>query len=160
MPKPLADRMAALDWNALQQSLDELGYARIPTLLDQDECHEIMGTYDEEVHFRSTIDMARYRFGVGEYKYYQAPLPELLQQLREGFYPELAAASNRWLEQLGKDAVYPPILADFLDTCHQAGQLRSTPLILKYEAGGYNCLHQDLYGEVFFPFRVVFVLNR
>jgi hypothetical protein len=84
----------------------------------------------------------------------------LLQQLRDGFYPELAKTANRWLKLLGYDAVYPPALPEFLDQCHQQGQLRSTPLILKYEAGGYNCLHQDLYGAVFFPFQVVFALNQ
>jgi hypothetical protein len=160
MPKRLAERIAALDWNSLQQTLDEQGYAAIPTLLDQDQCNEIMNTYEEAVHFRSTIDMARYRFGIGEYKYYQAPLPDLLQQLRESFYPKLAKTANRWHEQLGRDTVYPAALPAFLDQCRQQGQLRSTPLILKYEAGGYNCLHQDLYGEVFFPFQVVFALNQ
>ncbi|GED14116.1 2OG-Fe(II) oxygenase [Aneurinibacillus migulanus] len=160
MPNGLVERIAALDWNSLQQTLDEQGYAAIPTLLDKDQCNEIIDTYGEEAHFRSTIDMARYRFGSGEYKYYQAPLPALLQQLREGFYPELAKTANRWLEQLGGDAIYPAALPEFLERCHQQGQLRSTPLILKYEEGGYNCLHQDLYGEVFFPFQVVFALNQ
>lgn len=160
MPNRLAERIAALDWNSLQQTLDEQGYAAIPTLLDKAQCNEIIDTYGEEVHFRNTIDMARYRFGIGEYKYYQAPLPDLLQQLREGFYPELAKTANRWLEQLGRDAIYPAALPAFLERCHEQGQLRSTPLILKYEAGGYNCLHQDLYGEVFFPFQVVFALNQ
>ncbi|MCR8634267.1 2OG-Fe(II) oxygenase [Paenibacillus radicis (ex Xue et al. 2023)] len=160
MPNRLAKRMAALDWSLLQKSLDEQGYAELPVLLDQAQCTEIMNTYEEAALFRSTIDMARYRFGIGEYKYYQAPLPDLLQQLREGFYPELALTANRWLEQLGRNTVFPPALPAFLDLCHQQGQLRSTPLILKYETGGYNCLHQDLYGEVFFPFQVVFALNQ
>jgi hypothetical protein len=160
MPNRLLERIANIDWNSLQQTLDEQGYASIPSILDKDQCNEIMSTYDEESHFRSTINMARYRFGNGEYKYYQAPLPDLLQQLRDGFYPELAKTANRWLEQLGRDAVYPAALSEFLVQCHQQGQLRSTPLILKYEAGGYNCLHQDLYGEVFFPFQVVFALNQ
>ncbi|WCK55032.1 2OG-Fe(II) oxygenase [Aneurinibacillus sp. Ricciae_BoGa-3] len=160
MPNGLAQRMAALDWTSLQHTLHEQGYALIPTLLDADQCSEIIQTYEEESLFRNTVDMARYRFGIGEYKYYQAPLPDLLQQLREGFYPELAETANHWLEQLGRDAVYPASLSQFLDQCHQQGQLRSTPLILKYETGGYNCLHQDLYGEVFFPFQVVFVLNQ
>jgi uncharacterized protein len=160
MPNRLLERIANIDWNSLQQTLDEQGYASIPSILDKDQCNEIMSTYEEESHFRSTINMARYRFGNGEYKYYQAPLPDLLQQLRDGFYPELAKTANRWLEQLGRDAVYPAALSEFLVQCHQQGQLRSTPLILKYEAGGYNCLHQDLYGEVFFPFQVVFALNQ
>lgn len=160
MPNRLAERVAALDWDFLQQMLDEKGYASIPALLDKEECAEIIGTYDQSTYFRSTIDMARYRFGIGQYKYYQAPLPALLQQIRVGFYPELAKTANRWRGLLGQDAIYPEDLPDFLARCHQHGQLRSTPLILKYEAGGYNCLHQDLYGEVYFPFQVVFALNQ
>ncbi|BBH18829.1 prolyl 4-hydroxylase [Paenibacillus baekrokdamisoli] len=160
MPDHLAKRIAELDWTSLQQSLDKHGYAKIPSLLDNKDCEKIIHTYTLENCFRSKIDMARYRFGIGEYKYYDAPLPDLLQQLRDGLYPELAAAANRWLEQLSRDAVYPDNLAGFLNECHRHGQLRSTPLILKYEAGGYNCLHQDLYGDVFFPFQAVFALNQ
>lgn len=104
--------------------------------------------------------MARYRFGEGEYRYYQAPLPSHLQELREGFYPPLAETANRWQEMLGREPIYPTALTEFLEKCHEHGQTRSTPLILKYEAGGYNCLHQDMYGEVFFPFQVVFALNQ
>ncbi|NOU71010.1 prolyl 4-hydroxylase subunit alpha [Paenibacillus sp. LMG 31458] len=160
MPENLSQGLADLDWNFIQQSLDEHGYAKLPGLLSNTECKEIISTYEEEIRFRTTIDMARYRFGIGEYKYYNAPLPFLLQQLREGLYPELAITANRWLEQLGHNASYPATLTEFLDQCHQEGQNRPTPLILKYEAGGYNCLHQDLYGKVFFPFQVVFALNQ
>jgi uncharacterized protein len=160
MSKSLINRMAELDWTSLQQQLDEQGFAPLPVLLDEDECQEIIDTYDKERFFRSTINMGRYRFGMGEYKYYQSPLPDLLQQLREGFYPELAKTANRWQEWLGRQADYPPSLAEFLEQCHERGQERTTPLILKYEEGGYNCLHQDLYGDVFFPFQVVFALNQ
>jgi hypothetical protein len=160
MPDRLAERVADLDWTSLQQSLDEYGYAKLPSLLTKADCKEIIDTYEVQEHFRSTIDMARYRFGIGEYKYYGTPLPPLLLQLREGLYPGLATTANRWLEQLGQTANYPTELTGFLDQCHTQGQTRSTPLILKYEAGGYNCLHQDLYGEVFFPIQVVFALNR
>ncbi|MFD0698944.1 2OG-Fe(II) oxygenase [Paenibacillus sp. GCM10027628] len=160
MLKSLALSAAKVDWNFIQQSLDEHGYAKLPNLLSKTECQQIISTYEDESHFRTTIDMARYRFGIGEYKYYNAPLPALLQQLREGLYPELAITANRWLEQLGHTAAYPATLAEFLDQCHQEGQNRPTPLILKYETGGYNCLHQDLYGKVFFPFQVVFALNQ
>ena len=160
MAERLATRIADLNWELIQQSLDECGYMKLPSLLSEVECKEIMHTYEEEGRFRSTIDMARYRFGIGEYKYYNRPLPSLLQQLREGLYPELAIAANRWLEQLGHPASYPATLAEFLDQCHREGQDRPTPLILKYEAGGYNCLHQDLYGKVYFPFQVVFALNQ
>ncbi|KIL41352.1 prolyl 4-hydroxylase subunit alpha [Gordoniibacillus kamchatkensis] len=160
MSNDLVKRITALDWISLQRMLDDRGYAIVPALLDNSQCQEIIGTYEEEARFRTTIQMARYRFGIGEYKYYQAPLPQLLEQLRSGFYPELAKMANRWLEQLGRDPAYPASLAQFLEQCRENGQSRSTPLILKYEAGGYNCLHQDLYGEVFFPFQVVFVLNQ
>lgn len=160
MSDRLSERVANLDWDSLQQSLDMHGYAKIPSLLNKPECKEIIATYEVQDHFRSTIDMARYRFGIGEYKYYNAPLPDLLQQLREGFYPGLAKTANRWLEQLGHASAYPVNLKEFLDHCHEEEQVRSTPLILKYESGGYNCLHQDLYGKVYFPFQIVFALNQ
>ncbi|MBD0380884.1 2OG-Fe(II) oxygenase [Paenibacillus sedimenti] len=156
----LAERVAHLDWNMLQQSLDHHGYAKLPTILTKSECKQIIDTYEEPAYFRNTIDMARYRFGIGEYKYYDAPLPDLLQQLRESFFPELSKTANRWNEQLGNNAAYPLTLKEFLDLCYKEEQTRSTPLILKYESGGYNCLHQDLYGKVFFPFQVVFALNQ
>lgn len=160
MVNQLSERLTAIDWYSLQKTLDEQGFAKVPALLDEEQCSEIIHTYEEESYFRSTINMARYRFGLGEYKYYQAPLPGLLQQLREGLYPELALTANRWLEQLGRESLYPTSLSEFLQQCHVQGQVRSTPLILKYEAGGYNCLHQDLYGDIFFPFQVVFALNQ
>ncbi|GED69084.1 prolyl 4-hydroxylase [Brevibacillus reuszeri] len=160
MPERIAERIAALDWMHLQHTLDEQGFAALPSLLTPDECTEMIATYTDDSLFRSTIDMARYRFGIGQYRYYQAPLPPFLQQLRESFYPELAKAANRWLDQLGQEAIYPTSLPAFLEHCHEEGQTRSTPLLLKYEAGGYNCLHQDLYGDVYFPFQVVFVLSQ
>lgn len=160
MSNSLPQRITGLDWTGIQGALDEQGYAVIPKLLLPDECAEIINTYSEEERFRSTINMARHRFGLGEYKYYQAPLPASLQQLREGFYPELALTANRWLTQLGHVERYPVSLDEFLCMCHAQGQERSTPLILKYEEGGYNCLHQDLYGDEFFPLQVVFVLNE
>lgn len=160
MKNDIASRIASLDWPSLQAALDEHGYAALPKMLEEEECRELIRMYDEESHFRSRIDMARYRFGVGEYQYFQAPLPPLLQELRTAFYPELAQTANRWLQRLGQEADYPGQLAEFLERCHRHGQVRSTPLILKYEEGGYNCLHQDLYGAVYFPFQVVFALNR
>lgn len=160
MPNLLIDTIATLDWASIQQTLDNQGYATIPKLLNADQCNEVMETYEDDSKFRSTIDMARYRFGLGEYKYYEAPLPNIIEQLRIGLYPELSKVANRWREQLGGDQIYPSDLSAFLDQCHAQGQLRSTPLILKYEVEGYNCLHQDLYGDVFFPFQVVFVLNE
>lgn len=160
MPNLLIDTIATLDWASIQQTLDNQGYATIPKLLNADQCSEVMETYEDNSQFRSTIDMARYRFGLGEYKYYDAPLPNIIEQLRIGLYPELAKVANRWRKQLGDEQIYPLDLSTFLDQCHAQGQSRSTPLILKYEVEGYNCLHQDLYGDVFFPLQVVFVLNE
>lgn len=117
MPESPKLSVVNMDWNFIQQSLDEHGYAKLPSLLSKTACQEIISTYEEEDLFRTTIDMARYRFGIGEYKYYNAPLPSLLQQLREGMYPELAITANRWLEQLGHDASYPATLEEFLDPC-------------------------------------------
>ncbi|WP_282935977.1 2OG-Fe(II) oxygenase [Paenibacillus sp. RC67] len=160
MQEHISKRIADLDWASLQQSLDTNGYAKLPPLLTKTECLEVIGTYEDESQFRSTIDMARYRFGIGQYKYYGSALPPLLQVLREGMYPPLAQTANRWLEQLGESPAYPESLEPFLEQCHKEGQTRSTPLILKYETDGYNCLHQDLYGAVYFPFQVVFALNQ
>jgi hypothetical protein len=160
MSESIMARISALDWPLLHETLDEQGYAVIPPLLRHEECLEIIGMYDDDTRFRSRIDMARYRFGVGEYKYYQAPLPSPVQELRTGFYDELAIAANRWLGLKGQEAVYPPQLQDFLEHCHRHDQERATPLLLKYEEGGYNCLHQDLYGDVFFPFQVLFMLSQ
>ncbi|WP_028546462.1 2OG-Fe(II) oxygenase [Paenibacillus taiwanensis] len=152
--------LADLNWAELHQTLDEQGYAKLPRLLSAPACTNLIAGYTDETLYRKTIDMSRYRFGNGEYKYYEAPLPELLQQFREGLYPELAKAANRWLKLLNQSSAYPDTLTSFLDQCHEAGQTRTTPLILKYDKGGYNCLHQDLYGDVYFPFQVVFALNQ
>ncbi|MCM2998462.1 2OG-Fe(II) oxygenase [Paenibacillus cellulositrophicus] len=160
MPARFLERIQGVDWGALRKTLDDQGYAKLPAILTPEDCEELIGTYASEELFRSTISMARYRFGSGEYKYYDRPLPAAVQQLREYLYPELSRTANRWHEQLGMDAGYPASLDEFLEECHRQGQLRPTPLILKYEAGGYNCLHQDLYGEAYFPFQVVFALNQ
>lgn len=160
MHNEVSERVAALDWDALHRDLDQQGFAVFRPILTPKECEAFIASYPAEELYRKTIDMKRYRFGLGEYKYFQSPLPSRLQQLREAFYPPLAAAANRWLEQLGKEPGYPGTLSAFLEKCHEAGQRRPTPLILKYEAGGYNCLHQDLYGEVYFPFQVLLTLNR
>ncbi|MGG4144034.1 2OG-Fe(II) oxygenase [Paenibacillus algorifonticola] len=160
MSNEIVSSIGELDWEALQQSLDELGYAKLPRLLSSAACTSFISSYGDEALFRKTIDMARYRFGMGQYKYFAAPFPNQIKQLREGLYPELAKAANRWSKLLNKAPAYPASLEEFLEQCHQAGQSRPTPLILKYEANGYNCLHQDLYGDKFFPFQVVFALGQ
>ncbi|MFE4570754.1 2OG-Fe(II) oxygenase [Paenibacillus chitinolyticus] len=160
MPDNIACRIAGLDWDSIRLSLDEHGYAKLPPMLESSQCEELIGGYGEERLYRSTINMARYRFGLGEYKYYRAPLPDVIREMREAFYPPLADVANSWLKRLDKETLYPDSLSGFLEQCRREEQTRPTPLILKYEAGGYNCLHQDVYGSVFFPFQVVFALNQ
>ena len=140
--------------------LDEHGYVLLPQMLTAAECRQMRDMYADDARFRSRIDMKRYRFGEGEYKYMQYPLPALVQRLREALYPELAVIANRWAESLGSEERYPSSLQEMLERCHEAGQTKATPLILRYETGGYNCLHQDLYGAVAFPMQVVFQLSE
>jgi hypothetical protein len=149
----------SLPWAEIHDTLDRDGFARTGPVLTPDECEDLRRLYDDGA-FRSTIHMARHRFGEGEYKYFDNPLPRLVSELREGLYPELARAANRWAGRLGEPTQYPETLEEFLATCHQAGQLRPTPLILRYREGGYNALHQDLYGDVAFPFQALTVLSR
>jgi hypothetical protein len=155
------EKIDALDWVALEDSLSARGYAVTPSLLTTEECADLVALYNDEKRFRSHIIMERYRFGVGDYKYFDNPLPQVVASLRTAAYPHLATIANRRAEALGESgAPYPLNLADFLKTCHQAGQKKPTPLMLHYEAGGHNCLHQDLYGEVSFPLQMVFLLGQ
>jgi uncharacterized protein len=156
-------RIAALDWNALEDSLAARGYAVTPTILTAAECQATIALYSDASRFRSHIIMERHRFGVGDYKYFAHPLPPLVADLRTTLYPRLAKVANQWARLLGERGASPPFPPDhaaFLKICHQAGQTRPTPLLLHYEAGGYNCLHQDLYGQVAFPLQVVFLLGQ
>ena len=153
-------RIDALDRQAVEQSLWDRGYAKTPPLLTPDECNKLVALYRQDEKFRSRIDMARYRFGVGEYKYFADPLPPLVQQLREQMYPLLAPIANRWMDALRISDRFPQTLAEFLAYCREHGQTRPTPLLLYYEAGGYNCMHQDLYGAVAFPLQLTFFLSR
>jgi hypothetical protein len=156
----VADRIAGLDWPALTEQMDEQGFAQTAKIYSASECRELAGSFDEDENFRSTIDMRRYRFGEGEYKYFDAPLPGLIEKARQAFYPPLAELANDWARRLGEPDEFPADLDDFLERCHRAGQHRSTPLILRYFEGGHNTLHQDLYGDVAFPLQVATVLNR
>jgi hypothetical protein len=159
MTATLAERASALPWPELHTALDEQGFAQTPPLLDADETADLATLYDAGPH-RSTIDMARHRFGRGQYKYFDHPLPEAVSELRAALYPPLAEAANRWAERLGEADRYPADLDAFLERCHSAGQTRPTPLILRYGAGDWNALHQDLYGDVHFPFQAVTLLER
>ncbi len=153
----LQDRIDALDWTALAERLDDVGHAVTEPLLDAGECAELAGLFDGG-EFRSTIDMARHRFGDGRYRYFAHPLPAPVAQVRAGFYPHLAAIANTWAERLGEPG-FPDTHAGLLERCRAAGQERPTPLILRYGPGDWNALHQDLYGDVAFPFQVVTVLT-
>jgi hypothetical protein len=158
-PSKIAERVAGLAWDDLQAELDARGFAQTAAVLTDAECEQLAGLY-EAGSFRSTISMARHRFGEGEYKYFAHPLPEPVAQLRAALYPPLAEAANRWAERLGEDVRYPEELDEFLERCHRAGQTRPTPLILRYGPGDWNALHQDVYGDVAFPFQAVTLLDR
>ena len=158
---PVAERIEALDWSGAEQSLSERGYAVTAPVLSPKECAELIALYNDASRFRSHIIMERYRFGIGDYKYFAKPVPELVAEVRSGAYPHLAVVANRWAEALGAHTPpYPRDHAAFLRICHSAGQSKPTPLMLHYEASGYNCLHQDLYGEVSFPLQMVFLLGQ
>ncbi|MGH9647254.1 MAG: 2OG-Fe(II) oxygenase [Bryobacteraceae bacterium] len=156
----LAARIRALPWQDMEASLWERGYAHAGPLLNRDECDALAGLYARDELFRSRIDMARYRFGAGDYKYFGYPLPDAIRTLREHFYPPLAGIANAWMEALASDERYPETLAELAARCHAEGQTKATPLLLHYEAGGYNCLHQDIYGDIAFPMQVVCFLSQ
>jgi len=139
--------------------MDELGCTATPPLLMPSECAELVRLYGEDGRFRGRVDMARHNFGSGEYKYFGHPLPPLVDELRAGFYPVLAPLASAWSERLGAPT-FPAELPAFLDVCARHGQTRPTPLLLRYAAGDYNCLHQDLYGDVAFPIQLTFALSR
>ena len=149
-----------LDWAALRERLDDTGFAITEPVLGAAECERLAALFDEG-RFRSTIDMARHRFGDGRYRYFDHPLPEPIGELRAAFYHHLAPVANAWGELLsGDEPVFPATHEELLERCRAAGQLRPTPLILRYGAGDWNALHQDLYGEVYFPFQVLTVLTE
>jgi len=156
----IRERLERLDWDAIGRALDERGHATTPALLTPGECAQLGGLFGDDRRFRSTIDMARYRFGVGRYRYFAAPLPPIVAALRTHAYRHLAPIANRWTSELGAEERYPAELPAFLAHCAGHGQSRPTPLLLHYTAGGYNCLHQDLYGAVAFPFQMTFLLSR
>jgi hypothetical protein len=152
----IPQRIDTLDWKGAAESLSHCGYAVTAPILSPAECASLIALCGRENHFRSQIIMERYRFGVGDYKYFANPLPEIVVELRTRSYPHLAEVANRWAEALGENtARYPQDHATFRKICHHAGQKKPTPLMLHYEAGGYNCLHQDLYGDVSFPLQMV-----
>ena len=152
--------VGGLAWSEIHAGLWNSGFARMGTLLRRSECEEVRALYTDSSRFRSRIDMARYRFGRGEYQYFDHPLPELVSELRESLYRNLAGVANEWMSALRLKAEYPAELSAFTEQCHARGQKRPTPLLLRYREGDYNCLHQDLYGDIVFPFQVIICLSR
>lgn len=153
-------RINSLHWQRILADLHESGWARTGEVLTAQECDDMRTLYSNDHLFRSKVVMARHRFGLGEYKYFAYPLPGLVTDLRESLYARLAAVANDWESKLGDKSHYPETHPEFIKFCHAAGQVRPTPLMLRYESGGYNCLHQDLYGAVYFPLQTVFMLDR
>jgi len=156
----VAECIASLPWDRIAEDLDRYGCAATGPVLGPAECNGIAELYPVDEKFRSRVVMRRHGFGSGEYKYFAYPLPERIAELRAALYPRLAPIANRWNERMGSKARYPAEHAAFLKKCHAAGQTRPTPLLLKYVAGDYNCLHQDLYGELVFPLQVTVMLDR
>jgi len=153
-------RVAARDWPALTTELSGHGCAVIEKLLTPEECRQTAALYPDESHFRSHVHMARHGFGKGEYRYFRYPLPDLIGALRTALYPRLAAVANDWNERMGITQRYPGEHAAFLRQCHAQGQTRPTPLLLQYVPGDFNCLHQDLYGDLAFPLQVAILLSQ
>lgn len=160
MNTSLIEQLAAVDWHSIATQIDDIGYGRAGPVLDSDECAELIALYDQDQKFRSTIDMARYRFGEGQYRYFDDPLPSMITELRQVLYGHLAPIANHTAARLPGGAHYPDNHAAYRQICHDAGQTKPTPLLLRYEAGGYNRLHQDLYGDLHFPLQVVILLSR
>jgi uncharacterized protein len=156
----LTARAGGIDWERAGRELDESGNAVLPGLLSAEECEALAALYPAEEPFRARVVMARHGFGRGEYQYFEYPLPEPVASLRSALYPHLAPVANRWNEALALEPRYPAKHQEFLARCHAAGQRRPTPLLLRYEAGDYNCLHQDVYGEHVFPLQVAILLSE
>lgn len=156
----LAQRIQWLDWAGIARELDMRGHARISALIDDTECNALAALYDRREGFRSRVVMARHGFGSGEYRYFDYPLPDTVSLLRRTLYPHLAPIADGWNSAMGLDTRYPRDHADFIARCRKAGQSRPTPLLLRYDTGDYNCLHQDLYGEHVFPLQVAVLLSQ
>jgi uncharacterized protein len=159
-PGPVVEeRVLALNWQEMTSDLDAYGCAMAESVLTVKECQELAGMYHDDRLFRSRIVMARHGFGRGEYKYWAYPLPEIIRSLRAGLYARLAPVANRWNERMKIEVRYPGDHEQYLEQCHRAGQIRPTPLLLQYQEGDFNCLHQDVYGENVFPLQVAFLLS-
>ena len=156
----IGERVESLDWNVIEDHLSTRGYACTAPLLTPQECTRLIALYSSTHRFRSTVVMERHAFGLGEYRYFGYPLPRIVQSLRGHFYRRLAPIAREWAQQLATEDVFPNDLQSFLKICHASGQNKPTPLLLRYEKEGFNCLHQDIYGEVVFPIQLTVALNR
>jgi len=154
------EKITQLDWPALTESLNSNGYAIASKILDDVQCAQLISQYRDDARYRKTVVMARHNYGLGEYKYFNYPLPPVVQSLRERIYPNLAPVANNWMRVLNIGVNYPANFEDFIANCHAQGQNRPTPLILQYSKGGYNALHQDLYGDIYFPLQAVVFLSE
>jgi uncharacterized protein len=158
--RPVADRVDRLHWADIGAGLDDVGVGPTGSVLTVGECRSLVDVYGDDSRFRSTIDMARHRFGEGQYRYFDHPLPEVVAELRAAFWPHLLPIARTWAERRGQPAPWPDRLEDWLERCHEAGQTRPTPLMLRYGPGDWNALHRDLYGDLVFPLQVVIGLDR
>ena len=159
-PDFIRERVSSLDWQEFEADLDARGYAVTPSLLVENECVELAALYERDSLFRKTINMARHSYGEGEYRYFAEPVPEPIASLRECFYAPLARIANRWAHRLRLSERFPETLGEYRDVCEGRGQMHPTPLMLDYSRGGYNCLHQDVYGDLAFPLQVAGMLSR
>jgi uncharacterized protein len=157
---PQTDDVDRYDWDEIGANLNAFGAAVLPNLLTAVECEEIAALYPQEKNFRSHVHMARHGFGRGEYRYFKYPLPTRIAELRTALYARVAPIANAWNERMKPGTRYPEVHADYLKLCHDAGQTRPTPLLLQYGAGDFNCLHQDLYGELAFPLQLTVLLSN
>ncbi|GAS86228.1 2OG-Fe(II) oxygenase [Mycolicibacterium brisbanense] len=156
---PWRGRVEAVDWDGVQSGLDDVGCALTGPLLSPHEAAEIVALYPDDARFRSTIDMGRYRFGEGQYRYFAEPYPRAVTALKQALYPRLLPIAREWWTRLGRDTPWPDDFEDWLRRCHGAGQTKSTAILLRYGAGDWNALHRDLYGDMVFPLQVVVNLN-
>jgi hypothetical protein len=153
-------RVDTADWDAVTTELNDLGGALLPQLVTKAEAAQLRRVYTDDHRFRATIEMGRYRFGEGEYRYFERPYPSPIDELKHALYPRLLPIARDWWTKLGRDTPWPDDLDDWLDMCHSAGQARSTAILLKYGPGDWNALHRDLYGELVFPLQVVINLSE
>ncbi len=156
----LTKKIGAIDWSSITEEMHNKGYAIVPEFFSEEQCQTLMNQYNNVDGYRKKVVMERYRFGRGEYKYWDYPLPGIVQSLRENLYPKLSPIANFWMQALRIDKQFPKTFLELQNQCHEHGQLKPTPLILKYGKGGFNTLHQDLYGDIYFPLQAAIFLNQ